>query len=209
MWLLKFLKVCWSFIYISLNCLNRVCIFFLMQLCFWNNLYFLQCASRIFTSEFCSEVSHLCIINCIDIFLLVFPVLISFKDLLISFQSRVSEIFHLLVHSADGHNSGGWARLKLGGCKSIQVLPHVWQGTKDLCHHLLSPRIHISRQLDAKLRSQDSGTKHSDIGHQCPRLWLHLCHNSHPFHRSLYIYTHTQTHTHTYTHTHMYIHRLY
>lgn len=59
-------------------------------------------------------------------------------------------ILHLVVHSPKACNSQGWAKSK-PGLKLNPSFQHGWQRPKYLSHHLLPPRICISRKLELEV----------------------------------------------------------
>lgn len=65
----------------------------------------------------------------------------------IHLKGREPGIFHVLAHFPNACNHQGWARPKSRPeIQSGLCLPCGWQGPRDVSHHLLPLRVHISRK---------------------------------------------------------------
>lgn len=85
-----------------------------------------------------------------------------------------------LIHSANAYNIWGWVRLKLGA-GTVSRSPAWMPGTDYLSHHLLSPRISVSRKLDS---GAEPGLKpsHCDVGCRHTNQRFNWWPNAHPYH---------------------------
>lgn len=62
---------------------------------------------------------------------------------------QISRICYLLVHATDASNSNGWTSTKAGAELNLS-LSHGRQEPKHTDHHLLPPRMRISRKLEVE-----------------------------------------------------------